>query len=106
MAINIDKLSEAELTDLNHRIVARLKRLRETRAHAAVLEFNIGERVSFQPDGHSVLLGIISKCDQESVTVITESTQHWTVAPVILRKLSAPADPSASRGQVIPLPKK
>jgi hypothetical protein len=47
MAINIDQLSEAELIDLNNRIVARLRFLQQMRAHVEMLEFNIGDRVTF-----------------------------------------------------------
>ena len=39
MAIDIDKLTEPELVDLNNRIVARLKFLQQMRAHASMLEF-------------------------------------------------------------------
>jgi len=51
MPIDIDQLSESELIDLNHRIVARLRFLRELAAHSNMLEFRIGERVSFTPKG-------------------------------------------------------
>jgi len=51
MRIDIDKLTEADLIDLNHRIVERLRFLRQMRAHADMLEFRIGDRVEFQPDG-------------------------------------------------------
>jgi len=40
MKIDIDKLTEAELIDLNNRIVARLRFLNETRAHATMLKFS------------------------------------------------------------------
>ena len=40
MTINIDNLKEPELIDLNNRIVARLKFLREMRAHKSMLEFS------------------------------------------------------------------
>lgn len=106
MAIDIDKLTEAELIDLNNRIVARLQFLRQMRAHASMLEFSIGERVSFQPDGHPVLFGIIAKYNRKSVTVITENGQQWNVAPVFLRKTGAAPAPAAANGQVIHLPKK
>jgi hypothetical protein len=49
MQIDIDKLSESELIDLNHRVVARLNFLGEMRAHAAMLRFRIGDRVPFDP---------------------------------------------------------
>ena len=42
MDIDIDKLKEAQLIDLNHRVVARLKFLQQMRAHASMLQFSIG----------------------------------------------------------------
>ncbi len=51
MKIDIDNLTEAELIDLNNRIVERLRFLNQMRAHAQMLEFKIGDRVSFQPEG-------------------------------------------------------
>ena len=91
MPIDIDKLTHSELIDLNNRVVARLNFLQQMRAHASMLEFSIGERVSFHPDGHDVLCGIIAKYNRKSVTVITETGQRWTVAPGLLSKVvSAP----------------
>jgi hypothetical protein len=86
MKIDIDKLNEAELIDLNNRVVERLKFLSQMRAHAHMLDFSIGEKVSFQPDGHPVMHGIIAKYNRKSVTVITDNGQQWRVAPVFLRK--------------------
>lgn len=106
MAIDIDRLTESELIDLNNRIVARLKFLQQMRAHASMLEFSLGERVSFQPDGHSVLFGIITKYNRKSVTVITETGQHWTVAPTFLRKIKPVREAASEGGQVINLSKK
>jgi hypothetical protein len=37
MPIDIDQLSESELIDLNHRIVARLRFLRAVDAHSSML---------------------------------------------------------------------
>lgn len=106
MAIDIDKLTEPELIDLNNRIVARLKLLQQMRAHTSMLAFSLGERVSFQPDGHPVLFGVITKYNRKSVTVITEAGQHWTVAPTFLRKLKPVQEAAVQSGQVIQLPKK
>ena len=106
MAIDIDKLTEPELIDLNNRIVARLKFLHQMRAHASMLEFSLGERVSFQPDGHPVLFGVITKYNRKSVTVITENGQHWTVAPTFLRKLKPVREANSEGAQVINLQKK
>jgi hypothetical protein len=82
VAIDINKLTEPELVDLNNRIVARLRFLQQMRAHASMLEFSLGERVSFQPEGHPVLFGVITKYNRKSVTVITETGQHWTVMAI------------------------
>ena len=43
MKIDIDKLSEEELIDLNHRIVERLRFLSQMRAHSKMLDFRIGD---------------------------------------------------------------
>ncbi len=106
MGIDIDKLTEADLVDLNNRIVARLKFLQQMRAHTSMLAFRIGETVSFQPDGHPVLFGVITKYNRKSVTVITEGGQHWTVAPTFLRKLKTVHDADSGTAQVIKLPRK
>lgn len=106
MAIDIDTLTEPELVDLNHRIVARLRFLQQMRAHASMLEFRLGERVSFRPDGHPVLFGVITKYNRKSVTVITEAGQHWTVAPTLLHKIKPVREAASEGGHVIRLPKK
>lgn len=106
MTINIDALTEHQLIDLNNRIVARLRLLQQLRAHASMLEFSLGERVSFQPEGHPVLFGVITKYNRKSVTVITETGQHWTVAPTFLRKIKPAPEADSPSGKVVKLPKK
>lgn len=99
MQIDIDRLTETQLIDLNHRINARLKFLSEMRAHAQMLEFRVGERVSFHPQGHPLLFGIITKYNRKSVSVITDNGQRWTVAPNLLSGVApgaASIDASAS----------
>ena len=84
MKIDIDKLNEDELIDLNHRIVARLRFLNQMRAHSQMLDFRIGDRVLFQPEGRPPLFGIITRYNKKTVTVITDAGQHWNVAPGLL----------------------
>ena len=55
MKIDIDKLTEAELVDLNHRIVERLRFLNQARAHIQMLEFKIGDRVQVPRSGTGAL---------------------------------------------------
>lgn len=106
MTIDIDKLTEAQLIDLNNRVVARLKFLHEMRAHARMLDFSIGETVSFQPEGHPVLTGIIAKYNRKTVTIITTDGQQWNVSPAFLRKSETAPGPTAASAQVINMPKK
>ncbi len=63
MRIDIDALTGAELIDLNNRIVERLRFLSQMRAHGQMLQFKIGDRVSFR----------------------------WNVAPTLLRSADSSA---------------
>jgi hypothetical protein len=89
MKIDIDRLNEAELIDLNNRIVERLRFLRQMRAHAEMLSFRIGERVTFQPEGRPPVTGMLTRYNRKSVTVITDDGQHWTVSPGLLRRAAS-----------------
>ena len=86
MKIDIDKLTEPELIDLNNRIVERLRFLNQMRAHGQMLQFKIGDRVSFEPEGRPVLFGMLTRYNRKTVTVITDSGQRWNVAPKLLRR--------------------
>lgn len=83
--INIDHLTEAELVDLNHRIVQRLRLMTQVHAHKAMLEFSIGERVTFEPDTGTRVVGILTRYNKKSVTVITDDGHRWNVSPRLLR---------------------
>jgi len=85
--IDIDGLSEPELIDLNNRVVERLRFLHQARAHSRMLEFSVGDRVSFHPEGSEPLLGVLTRYNKKTVTVITEQGQRWNVSPSLLRKV-------------------
>jgi hypothetical protein len=96
MRVDIDKLTEPELVDLNHRIVERLRLLRQMRAHAAMLEFRIGDRVEFDPDGRAPVSGMVTRYNRKTVTVITETGERWNVSPSLLRRVGQPSEGPAS----------
>lgn len=100
--IDIDPLNEAELISLNHRVVARLKFLKEVRAHAAMLEFHVGDRVTFNPEGRGALMGVLIRYNRKTVTVITDGGEHWNVAPTLIRKSSAQISQGAG-ANVVPI---
>jgi hypothetical protein len=93
MAINIDNLTEAELTDLNNRIVERLRLLDQIRAHSQMLEFKIGDRVTFTPDNRGPVYGVLTRYNKKTVTIITESGQKWTASPALIQRASEDVPP-------------
>ena len=73
MNIDINSLTEAELIDLNNRIVERLKFLNQARAHVRMLDFKIGDRVCFRPEGRPAVIGMLTRYNKKTVTVITDT---------------------------------
>jgi hypothetical protein len=100
MKIDIDKLTEEELIDLNHRIVERLRFLAQMKAHGAMLKFSIGQRVSFDPDGRPTVTGTLMKYNKKTVTVIADDGARWNVSPNYLRE-AAPEDVTPKRDNVV-----
>ena len=88
--INIDQLTEAELIDLNNRIVERLRFLSQMKTHAQMLEFRIGDRVSFQTNNRETIEGMLTRYNKKTVTVIADDGRQWNVSPGFLIKLNQP----------------
>jgi hypothetical protein len=87
MATDIDHLTEAELIDLNRRIVERLRFLHQMRAHATMLSFSIGARVCFDTDDGRTIVGALVRYNKKSVTVVTDDHHRWNVSPSFLRRV-------------------
>src|SRR5258706_7990644 len=103
MKIDIGSLTEAELNDLNNRIVERLKFLHQARAHSRMLDFKIGDRVSFQPEGRPLAIGMLTRYNKKTVTVITDAGEHWNVAPHLLRQVEESPTHEGRDPNVIPI---
>jgi hypothetical protein len=43
------------------------------RAHSQMLDFKIGDRVTFQPEGRQPVVGMLTRYNRKPVTVITDS---------------------------------
>jgi hypothetical protein len=106
MRIDISGLTEAELIDLNNRVVERLKFLHQSRAHSRMLDFKIGDRVSFQPEGRPAVIGMLTRYNKKTVTVITDSGEHWNVAPHFLQRVEESPTNEARDPNVIPIKRK
>ena len=103
MRIDIDKLTEAELIDLNHQIVERLRFLHQMKAHAKMLEFKIGDRVAFQGEGGGVIEGMLTRYNRKTVTVITDDGRQWNVSPALLSRVTSAAAKAHARSNVVAL---
>ncbi len=106
MRIDIDGLTEAELIDLNNRIVARLRFLHQARSHKRMLDFKIGDRVSFQPEGREMVVGILTRYNKRTVTVITDAGERWNVAPNLLHRIVESGAGEEGNPNVVPMRKK
>jgi hypothetical protein len=106
MIIDIEKLTESELTDLHNRVVARLRFLSQMRAHQQMLEFKIGDRVTFNPEGRPPVVGMLTRYNRKTVTVVTESGEHWNVSPGLLRAAKQAETTAGEPAKIIHLSKK
>ena len=106
MGIDIDKLTEAELINLNNRIVERLRFLGQARAHSRMLRFRIGDRVSFEPEGRGIVVGVLTRYNKKSVTVISEAGQRWNVAPHFLSRVVEAESTAVHETNVVSMKKK
>ncbi len=86
MHINIDNLSQDELLALNRRVIARLKLIQQHNTLNSMVQFEVGQRVSFDPDGR-MRTGILIKFNPKTVAVMTDDGQRWKVSPQLLRHL-------------------
>jgi hypothetical protein len=81
--IDIDRLTEAELIDLNRRIVERLRMMQQLRAHKDMMQFSVGQRVSFRSN-RGVITGVLTRYNRKTVTVIADTGEQWNVSPALL----------------------
>lgn len=88
--INIDAMNEEELVDLNRRIVERIRIIRQIRAHQSMLQYRIGDRMCFQPEGRPVLTGTMTRHNKKSVSVVLDSGHKWTVSPQLMWPAETP----------------
>jgi hypothetical protein len=94
--IDIDHLTEEELRDLNHRVVARLRVIQSVRAHGQMLRFSIGDRVCFRDvRGGRIVRGVLIQYNRKSVSVLADDGARWTVSPSLLFAEAPHPEPEA-----------
>jgi ribosomal protein S17 len=90
--INIESLSYDELINLNRKIIERLKFLDSFHTHKEMMQFNLGDNVSFEHSAYGLVFGTLVKFNKKTVTVITENQQKWNVSPRMLKKIKKTKD--------------
>jgi hypothetical protein len=71
--------------------VQRLQFLAEVRAQVDMLEFRVGDRVSFQPNQRETIEGMVIRRNKKTVTMVTDDHHQWNVAPGLLLKVEGKA---------------
>lgn len=84
------------------RIVQRLRFFNQMRAHSEMLEFRIGDRVSFRPQGRPPVVGMLTRYIRKTVTVITDDGQHWNVSPQFLTMAGSNVAAACDAANVVP----
>jgi hypothetical protein len=88
MLLDLTKLSEDELIELNRHIVERLRFLRSTKSLAQLASFSIGLVVEFDTDDGRTISGTVARLNQRTATVVT-AAGRWRVSPSLLRRGTA-----------------
>jgi hypothetical protein len=81
----LDLLTEQELTQLNHIVVARLRLMQQIRAHGQMMNFRLGQRVSFTNAAGQPVQGVVTRHNRKSVTILTDCGHEWRVSPSLLQ---------------------
>jgi len=80
----LEMLTEEELIQLNQMVIARLRLMQQIRAHGAMMNLRLGQRVKFTTTTGQLVRGTVSRHNKQSVTVVTDSGAQWRVAPGLL----------------------
>jgi hypothetical protein len=100
MFLDLAKLSEDDLIELNRRIVERLQLLRSAKNLAQLAQFSVGMVVEFDTDDGRTITGTVARLNQRTATVVTTSGR-WRVSPSHLRMPEAPHASSTLAPRVV-----
>jgi hypothetical protein len=103
MPIDLTTLSEAELVDLNRRIVERLRLMQSARQLTALASFTVGMLVEFTTDAGLTVRGNIARLNRRTATIVAQ-TGSWRVSPSLLRPVAAATTAEADVRRVLPMP--
>ena len=101
-SLDLTKLSEDDLIELNRRIVERLQLLRSAKSLVQLARFSVGMMVEFETDDGRTISGTVARLNQRTATVVTASGR-WRVSPSLLRAAAAPQDTAMRSARVVAL---
>lgn len=84
--IDLDSLSESELRGLHHEVSKRLQVHALVRTQSKLMSFRIGDRVAFESN-EGTIEGIVTRLNQKTATIMTDSGRGWRVSPGFLFKV-------------------
>jgi hypothetical protein len=101
-SLDLSKLSEDDLIELNRRIVERLQLLHSAKSLAQLARFSVGMVVEFDTDDGRTISGTVARLNQRTATVVTPSGR-WRVSPSLLRAAGAAQDAGMRSARVVTL---
>jgi hypothetical protein len=101
-SLDLTKLSEDDLIELNQRIVERLRLLRSAKSLAKLAMFSVGMVVEFETEDGRIISGTVARLNQRTVTVATASGR-WRVSPSLLRAPVAPRNTAMRSARIVAL---
>ena len=98
MTIDLDltKYSDADLIDLNRRIVAYISAKRRLERARDLARFHPGDRVWFRTEDGLRITGVVVRINQKTISIHTDDHHDWRVSPHVLHHadLSKDGEPS------------
>ena len=79
-------LSYLELTVLNKMVVNRIRLLYKAGTLVSMSQFDLGDRVSWDASDGIRRTGIVTRLNQNTLSVKTTDHGHWNVSPQLLTK--------------------
>jgi len=60
----------------------------QLRAHTSMLEFKVGERVSFEAEDGRRITGMLVRYNKKTVSLVTDEGHRWNVSPTLLKRVA------------------
>lgn len=101
-SLDLAKLSEDDLIELNRRVVERLQLVRSAKNLAQLARFSVGMAVRFDTGDGRTISGTVARLNQRTATVVTPSGR-WRVSPSLLRAVDASQGAGMRSARVVTL---